>query len=171
MKKALFLIIIASLFIFSCKKDPAVNAKKESGNLNYDQSYNAWSSYKKSINNSYSYTSSYGSFTGIGTQITIKVSNGSIVSRDFLEQNSIAVIKQWHEDQGSLGSHPEGGDLMTIDDVYAKAKNLWLKADPKINTIYFETKNNGLISTCGYYPNNCADDCFTGINITSITAQ
>jgi len=37
-------------------------------------------------------------------------------------------------------------------------------------TTYFEAKNNGMISSCGYWPNNCADDCFTGVSITLIEA-
>lgn len=37
-----------------------------------------------------------------------------------------------------------------------------------IDSTYFETKNNGLISTCGYVENTCADDCFIDITITRI---
>ena len=36
-------------------------------------------------------------------------------------------------------------------------------------TTYLETKNNGMISTCGYVENNCADDCFIGIHINNIS--
>jgi hypothetical protein len=71
-----------------------------------------------------------------------------------------------------LNTHSdEGGALMTLDDIYAKANNVWLKADPKLNYIYFETKNAGLISTCGYFPKDCQDDCFVGVHISSISFQ
>jgi len=172
MKNTLFLIITASLFIFSCKKDPASNTQKENGSLNYNQSYSAWLSYKNNVHNSYVYTTAYGSFTGNVLEEKVTVTNGTVVAFDYtLKRMDNAIINQYHEDKASLGTHDNAVLLLTLDDVYTKAKNVWLKADPKSNSIYFETKNNGLISNCGYVPNNCADDCFTGITITSITAQ
>ncbi|WP_255474197.1 hypothetical protein [Flavobacterium sp. SLB02] len=35
-------------------------------------------------------------------------------------------------------------------------------------TNYFEAKNDGLISQCGYVEKGCMDDCFVGITIKSI---
>ena len=46
--------------------------------------------------------------------------------------------------------------------------NAWLRMDEDENLIFFEANNKGMISTCGYFPKNCADDCFTGITITEI---
>lgn len=77
----------------------------------------------------------------------------------------------WTETGAMVGTHtgtPASGYL-TLDQVYEKAKNDWLKKRSGTTT-YFEAKNNGLISSCGYVPDNCADDCFTGINITLIEA-
>ena len=177
------LLVIALVFIFSsCQKDPASNAKKVTTNtngpaLNYNDSYRAWVSYKSNVSNSYSYITTTSSFTGRSIEIKTSVINGSIISRDYTafqyEQNSAnkTIIKQWHEDQSILNTHPDDvGDAITMDAVYLQAKSIWLKADPKTNDIYFETKNNGLISTCGYFPLGCQDDCFTGINISSITS-
>ena len=175
MKKISLLIVVVTILLTACTKDPAVNAKKDTNTLSYSNSYKAWINYKQSIHNSYSYTAITSSFTGYGTTIKIGVKNGVIISRDFTsyqyQQNNKTIIKQWHEDATTLNSHgEESGELMTMDDIYAKAKNVWLKVDPKANDIYFETKNNGIISSCGYYPLGCQDDCFTGINIDSVTA-
>lgn len=179
MKRISLLIAVVTIFLSACTKDPAINAKKEtsSTNLSYNDSYKAWLNYKKNIKNSYSYISTYSSFTGYGVTIKIDVKNGAIISRDFTsyqyQQNTSnkTIIKQWHEDSSSLNSHGDvAGELLTMDAIYLKAKDVWLKVDPKINDIYFETKNNGIISTCGYYPIGCQDDCFNGIHIDSITA-
>lgn len=179
MKRFPLLLAAIIIFLSSCSKDPAVNAKKStnSPDLNYNDSYKAWLSYKQSINNSYSYTSTSGSFTGYGVTTKISVKNGAIIGRDYTsyqyQENSSnkTIIKQWHEDTNTLNTHDgEGGELLTMDGIYSKAINVWLKADPKANDIYFETKNNGLISSCGYFPLGCQDDCFTGINISSITS-
>jgi hypothetical protein len=181
MKKNCLLILVLIIAFSSCQKDPASNAKKtgtDSQSLSYNNSYSAWLTYKGNVHNSYSYTTLYTSFTGRGTEIKTGVSNGSIVSRDYTSYQYVqtsatkTIIEQWHEDKTTLNTHgTEAGDLMTLDDVYTKAKNVWLKADPKANDIYFETKNNGLISSCGYTPVGCQDDCFTGINISSISSQ
>lgn len=168
-KPILFALFIA-IVIISCKKNETQNS--------YDKSFSAWKAYKASVNNSYSYKSTYGSFTGVGIETTITVENGKITNRDFIRykydqpaNNGIptkTIITEWHETSADLGSHPEGMQLYTLDDIYDIAKNVWLKADAATNKIYFESKNNGVISTAGYFPNNCQDDCFVGVTISDI---
>ncbi|RWY54329.1 hypothetical protein [Mucilaginibacter gilvus] len=76
----------------------------------------------------------------------------------------------WHEEVANLGTHGnEGAELLTLDQVYTKAQNVWLKVDDTKNDVYFDAKNNGLISFAGYVPKGCVDDCFTGIMITEIS--
>ena len=58
-------------------------------------------------------------------------------------------------------------DALTLDEIYSKAKNEWLVKRKNV-TNYFEAKNDGLISTCGYVEKGCVDDCFAGITIKSI---
>ncbi|MGX5688663.1 hypothetical protein [Arcticibacter tournemirensis] len=80
-------------------------------------------------------------------------------------------VLEWSEEEGDLGKNMEtpASSLMTLDEVYDKAKNDWLKK--RENTkVTFETKNNGLISSCGYAKDGCQDDCFNGITISSIDA-
>lgn len=77
----------------------------------------------------------------------------------------------WSESGKELGKYNDLGatPIMTLDDVYSKAKGEWLVAQER-KKIFFETKNKGMISSCGYIIGNCQDDCFTGINISDIKA-
>lgn len=58
--------------------------------------------------------------------------------------------------------------IQTLDDVYESAKS-WLSSKENVSFV-FETDHDGIISTCGFYPDGCMDDCFTGIRILSIKA-
>lgn len=84
-----------------------------------------------------------------------------------LSDEEVLVLVQWHETKENLGKHNNRASLMTLDQIYDKSKNDWL-SKRKDTKIYFEAKNNGLISQSGYVPNNCQDDCFTGVNIIKI---
>ena len=164
-------LIIVLICICSCKKDEIAKNEDDLNN-----SYRVWLSYKNSIHNSYSYTQYYGSVFGFGTEIKIAVKDGKFISRDLTltryhadDTNKKDTLKRWHEDVSSINTHgAEARDLLTIDDVYDQSRKVWLKADVKKNTVIFEANNNGLISSCGFIPNGCQDDCFNGIKITSI---
>ncbi|MBB6109547.1 hypothetical protein [Mucilaginibacter lappiensis] len=171
--KTLFLsIIIILIAITSCKKDGIANEN------DFNKSYNAWISFKNRSHSSYQYTTNFGSVFGYGSETKIAIINGTIVSRDFTAvqlrrdgTNKQDTVAQWHEEKSSLNTHVnQGGELLTLDDIYQKAKTIWLKADKKSNDIYFETKNKGMISSCGFVPKGCQDDCFNGITIGAITS-
>jgi hypothetical protein len=171
-KLPIFIIII--LFLAACKKDAT--------NTAYDTSLSKLQAFKKNATNGYTFTTFSSSVFGqssVETKITVV--NNTITARDYIayfytpgggtDTPTKTVTAQWHEEGATLNTH---GSLtawyLTLDDVYAKAKNEWLNVDKKTNAIYFETKNSGLISSAGYTPNGCQDDCFFGINIKSITA-
>jgi molybdopterin converting factor small subunit len=171
MKRAFILILLAVSSLTACKKDANDTA--------YDKSYKAWQNFKAESKNSYSYTVNAGSVFGYGSETKIIVQNGVVVTRDFLSYSLVyppngvpgkTIREQWHEDKASLGQHSSGATLLTLDQVYQKAKTEWLAADKKKNTIYFESNNNGMISNASYVPNGCQDDCSTGISISEIKA-
>ena len=81
--------------------------------------------------------------------------------------NEIIDKLQWVENKEDLGNNGNAEQLMTLEQIYDKAKNDWITKRPN-SQIYFEAKNNGLISTAGYVPDGCMDDCFVGIKIISI---
>jgi len=74
---------------------------------------------------------------------------------------------EWTENENEINTHPDGTTARTLDEVYEKAKNDWLKKRKNTDT-FFEARNNGLISTCGYNVPNCPDNCFIGIEIIHI---
>jgi hypothetical protein len=171
--KALYLpAIIILISITGCKKDSIANESE------FNKSYNAWLSFKSTAHNTYLYTTSFGSIFGYGSETKITVINGKVTSRDFTAvrqrrdgTNKQDTVSQWHEDADHINTHPnDAGESLTLDDVYQKAKATWLKADKKTNDIYFEAKNTGMISTCGFVPKGCQDDCFNGITISLITS-
>jgi len=171
MKNNYYILIILLLITgtFTACKKIAYDSK-------FDKSYQKWLDFKKSANNSYRYETLTSSWTGYSTKSTITVRAGKVVGRSYLAQsiadqqtNAIKVEEEWTEDEGNLNSHPRGFNTITLDEIYQKAKNDWLLKRKDAKT-YFETENNGMLSSCGYVSNGCMDDCFTGIYISSIVA-
>lgn len=166
MRHLSFIFFILALGLSACKK--------ESVSPNYQVSYSAWLSFKKLSNNSYSYVTYYGSWAGTYAEAKITVQNGKLVARDFFFTRQTAVpnapdtLKKWTESGSTLNSHTDGFDGLTLDQVYAKAKNEWLNVDKNENDIVFNTDNNGLISLAGYSRKGCQDDCLNGIYVKDI---
>lgn len=129
--------------------------------------------FKAETDNSYAYVVRTDSWTGWTTLTTITVGKGKVIGRAYVAKqrdettNELVVKSEWVEDAGSLGTHAEGAAIQTLDDVYEKARKEWLKKRDDAY-VYFEAKNSGMISTAGYVNKNCADDCFEGIEISSI---
>ncbi|TKC12769.1 hypothetical protein FA048_03885 [Pedobacter polaris] len=169
MKRNAYLLLLLVVATFTgCKKE-----KIEYSN-EFEKSAKVWTAFKNASNNSYSYTTNTGSWTGYSSETTLTIVNGKIIGRTFISKgfkdnsNTVVVLEQWQEDESSLNTHQSGASLLTLDQVYELAKNeLLLKRDNA--KVSFEAKNNGLISSAGYIENGCQDDCFMGINIKSIS--
>lgn len=158
--------ILLVFALASCKKETTPYSKE------YNSSYRAWLNFKGSSGNSYSYLVTGGSWVGYGTETIITVKGGKIVERSFVLKGFITatpVYREWKEDESQLGTHQEGASLLTLDDIYTEARNTWLIKRDDAKT-YFEAENDGMISSCGYVENMCADDCFRGITIKYIKA-
>ena len=166
-------LMMSGLFISSCSKKDATTSA-------FDTSYKAWLDFKSTSNNTYKYTATDGSLVGSYGETKVTVTNGAVSSRDYFFYEyqyhtdntppTKILSKEWHETTSSLGTHgAEGGELLTLDDIYSRAQSNWLAADPSRNTVIFETNNGGMISVAGYTPKNCKDGCFIGITIQSIT--
>lgn len=163
------LIALCYVMLLSCQKDGMEYAS------DYSRSLTAWQQFKSSSDNSYTYTVATGSWTGTGTKTTLTIDKGKITTRAFIatqpvqngNQPGSVTVDEWTETGTTLGEHNYGAALLTLDDIYNEAKINWLqKKDGR--TVYFEAKNNGMISSCGYVTDGCADDCFTGVTITEI---
>jgi hypothetical protein len=159
------MLLIATLFV-SCKKDHVYGDE-------FSESEETWRDFKASSNNSYRYMVSTGSWAGSRSETIVTVENGQVVGRSYVSKvrgdSSIQMVirEHWEEDASSLGSHTGGAEPLTLDKIYQRAKSDWLKKREDAET-YFETRNNGMISLCGYVPNGCVDDCFRGITIDYI---
>lgn len=164
----IILLFVGSIF-FSCEK--GIDFENE-----YEKSYNVWLAFKASSGNSYSYKVTNSSWVGITWETIITVSNGNVIQREFKLIPSTSYEGEiaeedlaWIEYENEIDSHQNSPAAapITLDEVYKKAKNEWLVKRGNVTT-YFEAKNEGLISMCGYVEDGCADDCFRGIRIAYI---
>lgn len=161
------MLLTATLFT-ACKKD------KIEHKSDFDKSYKAWLNFKATSGNSYTYQVSTSSWTNFQTFTMITVTNGKVTNRSYTARSTsqppsaaVTIHEEWVEDQSTLNSHDRGAAALTLDEIYDRAKTVWLKKRSDAD-FYFETKNNGMISSCGFVPDGCQDDCFTGITIDFI---
>ena len=165
----LFLSLMFFGLVFaSCKKIDYANS--------FEKSYQEWMSFKKTSGNSYRYTVLLSSWVGLSWQTVITVSDGKVIQRSYkvIPTNGVVVDipvdeREWIENGDEVNTHENtpAANTFTLDRIYDEARSNWLKKRSN-STTYFEAKNNGLISSCGYSDNDCVDDCFTGITIISI---
>lgn len=166
MKYQLLLIVTLLTTCVSCKKKAFEN--------DYQQSYRTWLRFRDSSNNHYQYTKIFSSWTGNRSAYTITVKGGTVLQQEYKGYGLNADTHQpmlqtsWAEDAASLNTHHNYEPALTLDEVYTKARNEWLKVNPDEHMIYFGSKNRGMISSCGFVSKGCADDCFNGITITEI---
>lgn len=170
-RQLLLTTLILSLLLTSCKKDK-VFYKSE-----LETSLFTWKVFKANSGNSYRYTVVTSSWIGISSETTITVNSGVVIQRNYIQRRIVqssagqppttVVVQEWQETGSTLNTHNYGAATVTLDEIYKLAKEEWLKEREDV-TYYFEAKNNGMISSAGYVPNGCADDCFIGITIISI---
>lgn len=172
----IFLVIIITLEGFFIWK----NIDKAIILINYTRSLRTWNELVKEKGGSYFYQTSFGSMEGnYSNKTKITVKNNIPVAREYEESISEIdsvdpvtkmasfkkeILSQYSEDELSLGKNQKGHPAITIDSLYKKCRDK-LDVSPKENYIYFETNDHGIISTCGYVPIDCMDDCFNGVDI------
>ncbi len=168
-QKTIFTLFIFSILLLtSCSSDEDINYSKD-----FEKSKKTWLKFKEDFGNSYEYVVQGGSgLTSYGWKTTIKVVEGKIIQRHFKYiGNTDGIPKEelleWTENETEINSHKQGAGALTLDEIYEKAEKEWL-VKRKNTTTYFEAKNDGLISSCGYVEEGCMDDCFIGIRIASI---
>lgn len=163
-------LVLINCLMFSCSSEDELNYQND-----FQKSEKAWLDFKESSNNSYKYVVSGGTlFLAYSWETTITVSNGKVIQRYFKYTGNTENIPdnvplEWTEEENQISSHENSpaAAALTLDQIYSKAEKEWLVKKKDV-TVYFESKNNGLISTCGYVPKGCMDDCFSGIRIKSI---
>ena len=102
--------------------------------------------------------------------------DSGLTADEYREQTGLGLedlldMLEWTEENHEVGTrqHTSAASPRTLDDIYETARNHWLQKRPDAK-ISFETNNDGLISSCGYWMDGCQDDCFNGIHIASVEA-
>lgn len=142
----------------------------------FQASKQAWLDFKKATNNSYQFIAAESSWSGLAWETTITVEKGVVTQRHFkytstkpLGDDVPKEFLEWTEVGKEVGSHTgtSAAPARTLDEVYSLAQTDWLLKRDHTKT-YFEAKNNGILSVCGYVDDYCADDCFVGVRIRSV---
>lgn len=161
-------LLLTVIFLPACSKS---NLEYQT---EYEKSYTAWLNFKKESDNSYRYIVVSGSWTGLSTTRTITVEKGKVVEQEYAASFAGGFpagvpedAKHWIETGDEVNTNAQRAVAYTLDEIYSLARTDWLVKRDNAKT-YFETKNNGMISTAGYIVDGCADDCFVGITISLI---
>lgn len=170
MKTSKFLLLFLLIGLLSCKKD---DDNKTTYLVNYKKSLNTWNELKAENGNSYTYKTTFISWVGGGSTTELKVENGKVTGRNYQQfiidnAGQRTVIDSYTETELEVGTHEKGARPLTIDQLYSSCIGEYLVVDDKTNTIYFETDANGIMTSCGFVPDNCADDCFSGVTINGL---
>src|SRR5882757_10938096 len=100
MKTKFYLIISIFILFCACKKDSEITSPT---GVTYQQSLNNWQAYKQSVNNSYSYTVTSGSWVGFSTETKLTIQNGVVTGRNYAfltrvnGSPTLSVTKTWTE--------------------------------------------------------------------------
>lgn len=172
----LFALLPFTLFLmFSCSVETLqenLTIEGEHG-YNFRESKAEWDVLKKKNGNSYSYTILEQSWTGAGSETTIIVEKGKVVSRNYIafvisDEDGHKEITDSYEEKSrkEIGKHSSGAPPHTMDDLYKTCISQYLVVDPDANQVYFETNVEGVMMLCGFVPAGCHDDCYRGIRIS-----
>jgi hypothetical protein len=170
MKIYKLLLAITIFTMMSCDKD---DDNKSLIMTDFNVSKVNWEELKSINGNSYTYQTTFSSWTGFGAMTELKIRDGIVISRLYEEfqingaNGQKEVLNSYLEEGSDLGSNERGAKILTIDQLYDSCVSKYLIADTKNNTLYFESELGGIMSLCGYVPNGCVDDCFSGVRINS----
>jgi len=170
MKILKLVLVVLFLMMVSCGEDD----NDFSLITDFKTSKAKWEQQKSIHGNSYTYQTTFISWTGYRTMTELTIKDGIVISRlyEAFEINGPngqkEIIDSYFEQGTDLGSNENGANLLTIDQLYDSCISDYLTAGTKDNKLYFEAKLDGTMSTCGYVPNGCVDDCFFGVQINSI---
>jgi hypothetical protein len=171
-----FILFLFFITLLSCSTNDNDRGEitGESG-ISYNDSKTIWEELKVQNNETYSYTASFISWTGVGSRTTITVKDGVVSKREYLyfeqilnEESQLVEkeIESYTETGVEIGSHSEGFDPLLIDELYQTCLSDYLNINKADNEIYFNTDEAGIISNCGFVEKGCVDDCFSGFRIS-----
>lgn len=150
-----FALSLIGILLASCQENDLEHKN------DFENSRKTWLSFKEANDNAYRYRVPGSSWAGTAWETNITVSDGVVTERDFRYTSTGGLTDSippeafaWTENEHEIGSHrfTAAADALTLDEIYDKAQQNWL-IDRAHATTYFETDNDGMISTCGYVEN------------------
>ena len=175
----LFLILL-NIFIISCdssddiENESILDTLKSNNGLSFNENLDKWYELKTENGSSYTYKIKRSSVFGNTETTTFVVQNDKIVSRKFesytpnfdSEDYELILTNSYEENESNLGENTNGAELKLIEDYYNDCSSEYLIVDTTNNIITFTTADSGIITSCGYTDERCADDCFIGYFIS-----
>ena len=171
-----FILFLFFITLLSCSTNDNDGGEiTGASGISYNDSKTIWDELKVQNNETYSYTVSFISWTGVGSRTTITVKDGVVSKREYLyleqilnEESQLVEeeIDSYTETGEEIGSHSEGFNPLLIDELYQTCLSDYLNINEADNEIYFNTDGAGIISNCGFVEKGCVDDCFSGFRIS-----
>ena len=170
MKTPAIFSLLTLAILMSCDTETPAWQRKGESNISYTESLATWRDLRDQHGNDYVYQTYTSSWIGVQTTTTLTVTDGVVVRRDYERQmrndaGQYELTLSYSETSGDVGSHEEGAEPVTIDKLYQTCVGKYLNVDENRNQIYFDTEETGIMTNCGYTPDNCQDDCYTGFRI------
>lgn len=133
-----------------------------------EKSREAFHRYAAAHENSYSYERQFNSVFGGWCETSIVVKDGVVQSRKQAGPGGTS----WTETGADVGSHSSAcHPAATAEALYDECLTHVLCQDPRTNYINLHVDARGLLAECEFFPINCADDCYQGIEPIAITAD
>ena len=112
---------------------------------------------------------------GSCSKTTIEVANDQPVGRSYAGytyggcgSGDAGPSEAWEEvGAQQVGSHTDGAPALTVEQLFA-ACQASLAHDPSMNTLTLTIGVDGVPTRCGYTPINCADDCYSGFELSDL---
>jgi hypothetical protein len=118
----------------------------------------------------YKYQRNWTSWAGGGCTVTIEVADGAVVARSQKswgvdDMGNTVPGEEWTETGADVGSHQGAcAEPLLLEDLYGICLSDTLCQDPASNSIQVALdKDDGLLRTCSYFPQDCEDDCLEGV--------
>lgn len=128
-----------------------------------------WQDLKAADDGTYQYTRSDSSFSGYRSTTTFVVEDDVVVRRTFEGYDENGVLVDSFDEQGAEVGTSEGAEpARTIDELYEICRDEVLTQDPDSNYFYLTFRDDGVLELCAYVPDDCADDCDEGVEISSL---
>lgn len=125
---------------------------------------------------SYHYEALTWSVFGSCTTTTIEIANDQPIQRSYLAytygtcgHSDAGPAETWDEvGAQAVGTHADGAPALTAEQLFADCEGS-LAHDPGTNTLTLTIGSTGVPTRCGYTPNNCLDDCYSGFELSNLT--